>query len=106
YRDQLSASTRQVVNGGNAETTFYRYDASGKRVRKVTTLANGAIKEQRIYVGSFEVYIRPGVNALTRETLHIIDEHQRVALVETRTDLPVAEQLIRYQHSNHLGSAL
>ncbi len=43
---------------------------------------------------------------LERETLHVMDDKQRVALVETRTQgsdgLPV--QLTRYQCGNHLGS--
>jgi hypothetical protein len=35
--DRLQATTRQVVNnGGTPETTYYVYDNSGKRVRKVT----------------------------------------------------------------------
>ena len=44
---------------------------------------------------------------LERETLHITDNQNRIALVETRTqgndDSPA--QLVRYQHSNHLRSA-
>jgi RHS repeat-associated protein len=42
-----------------------------------------------------------------RETLHIADDKQRIALVETRTEGndPAPERLIRYQFGNHLGSA-
>ena len=45
---------------------------------------------------------------LERETLHLSDGPNRVALVETRTQgtdtgLPV---VVRYQHGNHLGSAM
>ena len=45
---------------------------------------------------------------LERETLHIMDDKQRIALVETRTqgnEPGVPAQLIRYQFSNHLDSA-
>ena len=47
---------------------------------------------------------------LERETLHIMDDKQRIALVETRTidshhASPLTTQLIRYQFGNHLGSA-
>jgi RHS repeat-associated protein len=44
---------------------------------------------------------------LERETLHIMDDKQRVALVETRTqgDDGTPVQLERYQFGNHLGSA-
>ncbi len=34
-----------------------------------------------------------------------MDDKQRIALVETRTDTTVLEHLIRYQFCNHLGSA-
>src|SRR5205823_2613058 len=55
--------------------------------------------------------IGPNTATLERETLHIIDDNQRVALVETRTldtagNDPAPRQLIRYQFGNHLGSAM
>ena len=37
FKDQLQATSQQVVNdGGTPETTYYVYDAGGQRVRKVT----------------------------------------------------------------------
>src|SRR5690606_20417806 len=36
YRDQLQATSQQVRNTGTPETTYYVYDASGQRSRKVT----------------------------------------------------------------------
>jgi RHS repeat-associated protein len=66
------------------------------------------IKDERIYLGGFEIYRRNGVNPLVRETLHIMDDKQRIALVETRTEgaePSVPAQLIRYQFGNHIGSA-
>ncbi|WP_019502247.1 SpvB/TcaC N-terminal domain-containing protein [Pseudanabaena sp. PCC 6802] len=114
YRDQLQASARQVRNdGGAAETTYYVYDASGQRVRKVTERQgqNPTRLKERIYLGGFEIYreYNGGGNAVTleRETLHVMDDQQRIAVVETRTrgnDRSLA-QLVRYQIGNHLGSA-
>ncbi|MGB4227400.1 MAG: SpvB/TcaC N-terminal domain-containing protein [Candidatus Dechloromonas phosphoritropha] len=119
YRDQLMASARQVVNDGTPETTYYVYDAAGQRVRKVTERsANAGVtaarKNERIYLGGFEVYREyDGAGAavtLERESLHVMDDQQRVALVETQTvedgsvvRTPVPLQ--RYQFGNHLGSA-
>ncbi|HEU5367013.1 MAG TPA: RHS repeat-associated core domain-containing protein, partial [Ktedonobacterales bacterium] len=116
-KDQLQATAQQVVNnGGTPETTYYVYDASGQRVRKVTErqAAQGQTPtrlQERVYLGGFEVYREYGGDgstiALERETLHIMDDKQRVAIIETRTqgsdDSPA--QLIRYQFSNHLGTA-
>ncbi len=111
FRDQLSATSRQAVNTGTPETTYYTYDGAGERVRKVTERQNGSRKEERLYLGGFEVYHEFTANgttiALERETLHVTDDKQRIALVETRSQGSDGSpaQLIRYQFGNHLGSA-
>ena len=45
-----------MVNDGTPETTYYVYDAAGQRVRKVTERQNGTRKNERIYLGGFEMY--------------------------------------------------
>jgi len=104
FNDQL-----KKVNLGDGGLVHYVYDASGQRVRKVHE--HGALVDERIYLGNFEIYRKYNGNGvkLERETLHIMDDKQRIALVETRTfDLGGNEiaprQLIRYQLNNHLGS--
>jgi RHS repeat-associated protein len=115
FKDQLQASAQQVRNdGGKPEITYYVYDAGGQRVRKVTERQSApgqtpSRMKERIYLGGFELYREynaagTGVT-LARETLHIMDDQQRIALVETRTDTPAPERLVRYQLGNHLGSA-
>ncbi|QWU13791.1 RHS repeat-associated core domain-containing protein [Paenibacillus sophorae] len=117
--DQLQATARQAVSaedGSTPEITWYAYDASGQRVRKVTErqAASGAQPtrwKERIYFGPFEIYREFAGDGSTiefeRESLHIMDGNQRMAMIETRTkgqeDLPA--RLIRYQIGNHLGSA-
>jgi RHS repeat-associated protein len=113
FKDQLQMTQRQAINAvdgllRNGERTWYVYDMAGQRVRKVTEFAAGQLKEERVYVGGFEVYRRHGTDPLTRETLHVMDDKRRIALVETRTEgteQGTAAQLIRYQFDNHLGSA-
>jgi RHS repeat-associated protein len=111
FKDQLRITARQAVNNGKLETTYYLYDASGQRVRKVTERQNRTRKDERIYLGGFEMYREyDGTgNAVTleRETLHVMDDKKRVALVETRTQGHDGSpaRLIRYQFGNHLGSA-
>ncbi|GEC15746.1 SpvB/TcaC N-terminal domain-containing protein [Nitrobacter winogradskyi] len=114
YKDQL----RQIDLGGGGKA-FYVYDGSGARIRKVWEKAAG-LTEERIDFGGFEIFRRhegagadgigPQTAALERETLHVMDDKQRIALVETRTvdtaqDDPMPRRLIRYQFGNHLGSA-
>jgi RHS repeat-associated protein len=119
YRDQLQATAKQVITGGTPETTWYVYDTAGQRVRKVTesaVTAAEAIKgkkparmRERIYLGTFEIYREygPGGSTVTleRETLHVMDDKKRIALVETKTLPLTPTPLIRYQLGNHLGSA-
>lgn len=116
YRDQLRATARQVVNNGTPETTWYVYDSGGQRVRKVTERQAAAGQtptrmKERIYLGGFELY-REYENdgdtlKLERATLHVMDDKQRIALVETRIEGndPAPARLIRYQLGSHLGSA-
>ena len=116
YRDQLQATAQQVVNNGTPETTWYVYDAAGQRVRKVTDNAapvgqTPSRKAERLYLGGFEIHreysSNGGTVTLERETLHIMDDKQRIALVETRSqgNEPSLRQLVRFQYGNHLGSA-
>ena len=110
YRDQLQATARQVNNGGDSEITYYVYDSSGQRVRKITELANanGSLKDERIYLGGYEVYRKHygDLAGLVRESLHIMDSKQRIALIETRNDVDdgISKELISYQLGNHLGT--
>ena len=105
YRDQLRQAD---LSGGG--TVYCAYDAAGRRVRKVWEKSANLI-EERIYLGAFEIFRRrQGARRLERETLHVMDDKRRIALVEMRTldtagNDPSPQQLIRYQLSNQLGSA-
>ncbi len=118
YLNRLVMSARQVTQSGTPETTYYVYDSGGQRVRKVTEryAPEGEIPtraKERIYLSAgFEVYREYDGSGeamtLERETLHMMDDKQRIALIETRTqgeDRGLA-QLVRYQLGNHLGSAV
>jgi RHS repeat-associated protein len=114
--NQLIATAQQRVNIGTPEMSYYVYDAGGQRARKVTESQAAAgqtpvRKAERIYLGGFEIYREFNGNGtavtLERETLHIMDDQQRIALVEIRIqgNDSGAPQLLRYQLGNHLGSA-
>lgn len=106
FRDQV----RQVDLGGGG-TAYYAYDGSGQRVRKVIERQNGTA-EERLYLGGFELFrlhAATGV-VLERQSLHVMDDTKRIALVDTKTvdaDVPslAPSPLTRYQLDNHLGSA-
>ena len=92
------------------EYALYFYDAAGQRARKVVVTDKTT---ERIYIGgAWEVYRDHGTGTTVqeeRETLHVMDGEQRVAMVETLTissGTPVSPPapVQRYQLGNHLGS--
>jgi RHS repeat-associated protein len=107
YADRL----KQTDLGGGGDV-WYVYDASGERVRKIIE-KTGGIKEERIYLGGYEVYTKTtnGVENTRRETLHISDGSKRIAIIDTvpGSSGGIVETqdsvTIRYQYDNHLGSA-
>ncbi len=99
------------VNGTTIQA-FYQYDAGGQRIRKVWKNTSGTILRTRLYIGEWELYTDKNyvTNAITlqRETLNVMDDQSRIALVDTPTTLPGGSsetQVLRYQFSNHLGIA-
>lgn len=118
FLDQLKSSSRQILkNGGTAETTYYVYDSSGTRVRKVTERQAAAgqtptMLSERYYLGPSELYREYAGDGTTitleRETLSVPGVSNRAALVETRTQGTDSSppRLIRYQFANFLGSAV
>ena len=96
------------VKRGTSQT-WYTYDSTGQRVRKVTE--KGGFTEERLYLGGFEIYRKRQGTTLTleRETLHLMDGARRIAMVETKTigttTTPLPATVTRYQLDNHLQSA-
>ena len=97
------------ITRGTTEA-YYNYDGSGIRTRKVVE-KNGVV-ETRLYLGGFEIWRKTVNGALDteRETLHVMDDQRRIALVETLTvengsRIASPAPVLRYQFDNHLGSA-
>jgi RHS repeat-associated protein len=121
FNNQLLMSRRQAVNGSDqdglqhqGERTYYVYDFSGQRVRKITESSAGIKTRERFYLGGFEMYreyAAGGAVSLERETLRVMDDKKCIALVETRTvDAAAApgflpDTAMRFQFDNYLGTA-
>jgi RHS repeat-associated protein len=106
YADRL-----QAADLGGGGMVYYVYDQGGERIRKVVERIGG-VKEDRLYLGASEVFRRTvnGAADLTRETLHLMDDEKRIAMVDTLlldngNTLATPIQTVRYQLDNHLGSA-
>jgi RHS repeat-associated protein len=116
YGDRLRATARQTAGSGvTPETTWYVYDAQGRRVRKVTERQAAAgeaptRKAERIWLDGFETYREYGGDGetvvLERQTLDVSDGNRRIALVDTlvRGDDGGPPKAIRYQLVNSIGS--
>ncbi len=121
FKDQLYMTQRQAVNGSDTDgtqdqgqQTFYVYNADGARARKTTFSSAGIMLKQRFYLGVCEIYQEydaQGNVTLERQTLHMMDDKQRIALIETTTTdtsvpaVTLPSATTRYQFSNHLGTA-
>ena len=120
FADQLCMTSRQPVDDSDTEgqahqgeQTYYVYDSAGQRVRKTTVSPAGDKLHETLYLGSYEVYRRyatAGDVTMERQTLHVMDDKQRIALVETLTisdkvaSASLPQTVIRYQFGNHLGT--
>jgi RHS repeat-associated protein len=111
FSDYGNEVKRIELGGGG--TVYYIYDSSGRRVRKIHKHL-GALVEERIYLNNYEIYRKFNGNGLKleRETLHITDNEQTVAMIDTRTidnsggHDPSPHRVIRYQFINHLRSVM
>lgn len=107
FKDQM-----QVVHLKNGNKVHCIYDNSGMRVRKVVENNSGIPQNETIYLSDFEIFRKHSGNNLQEEieTLHIIDDENRVVLIETRTVHEGNEEnpnpKLRYQLSDHLGSSV
>jgi YD repeat-containing protein len=102
--DRLRSTTRQVVNAGTPQTTYYVYDTSGERMRKITEGQAAAGQtptraSERIYLFGVEInreYAADGSTVtLARETLPVIAGERPIARVETRTIGAIRDQRSR-----------
>jgi RHS repeat-associated protein len=115
FKEEVVLTSRQHCTDDNIPViTYYQYDGSGQRIRKITenqAAAGGTPtkKEERIYIAGYELYKKhTGTTAgLERESLSLMDEGHRFVMVETRNNINdgTEKQLVRYQLHNHLGSA-
>ncbi|KAL2060433.1 hypothetical protein VTL71DRAFT_9464 [Oculimacula yallundae] len=105
YLDQM----KQLDLGGGG-TAYYTYDSTGQRMRKVIERGPN-LTEERLYLGSVEFFRKKSASAsFERETLHILDNQKRIALVESRVEDTAGTdrappRLIRYQISTRNGSS-
>lgn len=115
FKEEVVLTSRQHCTDDNIPvTTYYQYDGSGQRIRKITENQADVVgvptkKEERIYIAGYELYKKhSGTDAgLERVSLSLTDKGHRFVMIETRNNVDdgTEKQLVRYQLHNHLGSA-
>ena len=102
FRDQLSETRAQASHDEKGETTYYRYNSAGVRVRKTHVDRRGHRRHERVYVGIFEVYREFDRNGVRHErsSLNVGVDDKRFAIIEASAK----ETTIRYQLDNLIGS--
>jgi len=98
------------TQAGNAEPSVhahYLYGASGQRVKKLVRNQGGQF-EVTIYVDSVFEHYRLVQSGATQEnnTLHVMDNQSRIALVRVGTQFPDdTTSTVKFHVSDHLGSS-
>ncbi|EPS38200.1 hypothetical protein H072_7990 [Dactylellina haptotyla CBS 200.50] len=117
WKNQLQASSQQIFNDGTPETTYYVYDFSGQRIRKITDYQNPSgdspkIKRDRIYIGKiFEKYMEylpseENTPSRVESSLHVSDKTKRIVVIQDfQTSNGSPDKIIRYQLSNYTESS-
>ena len=106
--DAADRLARVIGTVGATTSARYVYDASGERVRKLQFDGAGLVADRKV-VGGFELYrsyTAVGLNE-ERETVHVMDDTQRVLLVDKDTDATHVGLPAKWRHQldDHLGSA-
>jgi RHS repeat-associated protein len=103
HADRLTLFRVQPAGARPSVYAFYLYDAAGARVKKVWA-RQGSPVESAVYVdGAFE---RRAVGTQRCDTLHVMDDARRIALVRIGSPLPGdSSPAVQYQLADHLGSS-
>ena len=114
FKEEIILTSRQHCTDNNIPViTYYQYDGSGQRIRKITenqAVAGGSStkKEERIYIAGYEVYKKHSSpnTGLERISLSLMDKGHRFVTIETRNNINDGSEkkLVRYQLHNQLGS--
>ncbi|MDZ7961970.1 MAG: SpvB/TcaC N-terminal domain-containing protein [Aulosira sp. DedQUE10] len=107
HGDRLKVFCTQTGNAEPSVHAHYLYDASGQRVKKLVRKQGGQV-EVTVYIdGMFEYHrLVQGGSILENNTLHMMDDQQRIALVRVGTPFPDERSpSVRYHLGDHLGSS-
>lgn len=107
HSDRMKSFATQTEGAEPSVHAQYLYDAAGMRVKKLVRKQGGQYTVT-VYVGGLFEYHRSVQGAEVREnnTLHVMDDQSRIALVRIGTPFPDdTTPAIKYHLGDHLGSS-
>ena len=107
YADRMRVFRTQTENAEPTVHAHYLYDASGQRVKKLVRKQGGQI-EVTVYIDGIFEYQRIVQGGVTREnnTLHVMDDQSRIALMRLGNPFPDdTTPAVKYHLGDHLGSS-
>jgi RHS repeat-associated protein len=107
HSDRLKAFRTQVAGSEPSVHAQYLYDAGGIRVKKLTRKQGGQYTVT-VYIGGLFEYHRAvqGATVQQNNTLHVMDDQSRIALVRVGTPFPDdTTPAVKYHLGDHLGSS-
>ncbi|MGB3941014.1 MAG: SpvB/TcaC N-terminal domain-containing protein [Candidatus Manganitrophaceae bacterium] len=107
HSDRLKTFRTQVAGSEPSVHAQYLYDAGGMRVKKLVRKQGGQYTVT-VYVGGLFEYHRSveGASVLENNTLHVMDDQSRIALVRVGTPFPDdSSPAVKYHLGDHLGSS-
>lgn len=107
YADRMRVFRTQVEGSEPSVHAHYLYDAAGQRVEKLVRKQGGRV-EVTVYVDGLFEHHRLVTAGGTQEnnTLHVMDDEQRIALVRVGAPFPDdASPVVQYHLADHLGSS-
>ena len=109
HSDRLRVFRIQANNSEPSVHAHYLYDASGQRVKKLVRKGSDRV-EVTVYIdGIFEYHrLVRGDTAYENNTLHVMDDQQRIAMVRVGNAFPddgAPNVRVKYHLGDHLGSS-
>lgn len=107
HSDRLKTFRTQVEGSEPSVHAHYLYDAAGMRVKKLVRKQGGQYSVTVYAGGLFEYHrIVQGTTVQENNTLHVMDDQSRIALVRVGAPFPDdAGPAVKYHLADHLGSS-
>jgi RHS repeat-associated protein len=107
HSDQMRVFRTQAGNAEPSVYAHYLYDAGGQRVKKLVRKQGGQV-EATVYIDDLLEHHRivQGGTAQENNTLHVMDDQSRIALVRVGVPFPDdTTPAVKYHLGDHLGSS-